>query len=84
VKDQIVGGVVLPPDDAGACPAGTHFNGNYCERDPTYACMPTPAACAGGTLDCTCAGTLCTSQNACGYTCQSTAPGQVNCLCAVP
>jgi hypothetical protein len=83
VSDQVVGGAFLPPDDAGACPPGRHVVGNHCENDPTYSCSKAPTGCVGA-IDCTCAATLCTSQNSCPYQCQSASTEQVNCVCPVP
>lgn len=83
VKDEQVGGMIILPDDNGACPPGRHLEVDICERDPTFACEPKPASC-GASLDCACAGTLCTGQSSCGYKCQGTTTSQVNCLCQTP
>ncbi len=84
VKDQVVGGAIVFPDDAGTCPAGRHFVADHCEQDPTYACAAYPSGCTGLALTCTCAASICTSQSSCSFTCESTSPGQVNCLCQTP
>lgn len=84
VKAQMLGGVFVPADDAGACPPGRHLEGGSCEPDPTFSCAPKPAACGSGALDCTCAADLCTSIQTCGYTCNSTTGDQVDCRCLTP
>jgi hypothetical protein len=84
VKTQQVGGVLIPPDDGGTCPPGRHVEGQSCELDPAFACVPKPSACGGGALSCGCASDVCTSISSCQYQCQSTSADQVNCLCQVP
>ncbi|HEY5375880.1 MAG TPA: hypothetical protein VIK01_19510 [Polyangiaceae bacterium] len=46
---------------------------------PTYACQSKPSACSAS-VDCACAGTAC----AASYNCQSSSPGQIECVQAVP
>ena len=46
---------------------------------PTYVCQPKPSACSA-TVDCACAGTAC----AASYNCQSSSPGQIECVQAAP
>jgi len=46
---------------------------------PTYACQPKPSACSA-TVDCTCAASAC----AASYNCQSSSPGEIECVRAVP
>lgn len=85
VSNQTVGGALIEPNDAGACPTGMHLvpSGGtapgHCEANPTYTCASRPAACAG-TLSCACAGVLCES----GHACQRATEAQVSCVEAVP
>jgi len=79
VSDQTVGGGEPFPDDAGNCPAGTVHAGDRCALPPTYACGSRPAGC-GTTLDCSCAGSLCTGN----YMCSSTGTDLVNCVFDAP
>ncbi len=83
VRDQVVGGALVLPDDAGACPVGRHLTGDRCERDPTFSCAATPAQCSGA-VDCSCAATLCTQQGSCPYQCTSATSTEVECTCPVP
>lgn len=73
------GGAVELPDDAGACPQGSHLTGQVCQADvvETFACKPTPAAC-GDAISCACAG------SACSGTCQSAEYNQIDCVQYVP
>jgi hypothetical protein len=80
---QIEGGVVILPDDAGACPPDTENVGGRCQRLPQFSCVPTPSAC-GATIDCACAGDLCSLLSSCPYVCQGTSGREVQCVCAVP
>jgi hypothetical protein len=84
-RDQVLGGAFIAPDDAGACPPGRHPVADHCENDPTFACVPYPAACASALVfDCSCAASVCTSQSSCPYQCQSATETQVDCICPVP
>jgi hypothetical protein len=79
VRTQTLGGAVLLPTDGG-CPPGTSLSGTTCQRDPTWACAPQPAACSSS-LSCTCAAaTLCTS----GHTCSMPSSNQINCTLLAP
>jgi hypothetical protein len=66
------------PGDAGIadCPSGTEIFGPYCESPPVFGCAPAPNldAC-GGSLECTCAASLCTGKEMCG----SSSVRQVDC-----
>jgi hypothetical protein len=84
VRDQFMGGPYFPVDDAGQCPPGRHPVNGQCVSDPAYACAAMPSTCTGGMLDCSCAGGLCLLQQSCPYQCESTQPGQVNCICLAP
>jgi hypothetical protein len=63
LRYQVEGGACFPPD--GGCPPGRSPAGSCCVADPTYTCMPLPAAC-NGTLSCDCArATLCPTTTLC-------------------
>jgi hypothetical protein len=83
VRDQVMGGAVVLPDDAGGCPSGYYSNGSICERDPSFFCAPLPSGC-NGTVTCGCAGTLCTTQQTCPYQCRNATSNEVDCECDVP
>ena len=76
-----VGGAIITANDAGVCPTGTHPTGidNRCDHDLSYACMPIPAGC-GGTVTCTCAGSLCTTP----HTCMGPSAGVLMCVIEAP
>lgn len=83
VREQVLGGALVLPDDAGMCPPGYQPGDpgtRACVRDPTYRCADRPAACAGGALSCGCAGSLCTGCTMCMGVTDST----INCLCLAP
>lgn len=82
-RNQIEGGVVMLPDDAGVCPAGSENVGGTCRRLPTYHCITIPQAC-GATIDCACAGDFCLLISSCPYVCEGTSGRELHCLCAVP
>ncbi|HEY4105915.1 MAG TPA: hypothetical protein VGM44_18570 [Polyangiaceae bacterium] len=79
VGETTEGGAVEFPDDAGACPEGSHLSGQSCQRDPveTFSCKPAPAAC-NGKIDCACA------SSACSGMCQSAENNQIDCVELVP
>jgi hypothetical protein len=79
VVNQIEGGAVRLPDDAGVCPVGTQNNNGYCEPLPTYRCAPRPAACGSG-LSCECAQSLCDPN----YVCETAAAGAIQCDLQAP
>lgn len=81
VGSGVEGGVLLIPNDAGVCPDGYHVSGNFCQHDLSYACQPMPSAC-NGTLDCTCASTLCPSSG--GYSCQVASASELLCVLLAP
>jgi hypothetical protein len=82
---RTVGGALVGPNDAGACPPGRHLVGDRSENDPTFACVAAPAACASALVfDCSCAASVCTSPSRCPFQCASATETQVECVCAVP
>jgi hypothetical protein len=82
-RNQIEGGAIVLPDDAGVCPSGRENVGGTCRRLPTYFCHAIPAAC-GPSIDCACAGDYCLLLSSCPYMCQGTSGRELRCLCAVP
>jgi hypothetical protein len=84
VRDQVQGGAVIFPNDAGVCPAGLHMWGDQCINDPTYFCVEKPALCENQPLSCSCAGVLCSSQNSNLYKCVGAAASEVDCEADVP
>jgi hypothetical protein len=79
VREQVQGGAVIVPDDAGMCPGGRVLTGNYCEQAPSYHCAATPPSCSSG-LACACAQSLCSSP----YQCTQASAGMVQCVESVP
>jgi hypothetical protein len=79
VGETAEGGAVELPDDAGACPEGSHSSGQICQRDPVeiFSCKAAPAAC-NGKITCACA------SSACSGTCQSAEKNQIDCVELVP
>jgi hypothetical protein len=81
VTQGIEGGALVLESDAGTCPAGTHPAStsqlSACLRDPSYSCMPIPAAC-DSKVACPCVGSLCDGS------CQSATSAQVTCIELVP
>ncbi len=78
VRTLVIGGALMPPDDAGACPSGWIPDpdaGLPCRRPYSWACVARPAACA--TLACGCVGSLC-------VTCESAVGSEVHCVTPVP
>jgi hypothetical protein len=79
VASGVAGGVVVRVDDAGTCPSGYHPTGiGSCTQDLAYACMTIPAGCSG-TVNCTCASSLCA-----GRMCDGLADGVLACVDLVP
>lgn len=84
ISNQTVGGPLIEPNDAGACPTGMHpvpsggTESRHCEANPTYTCASRPPAC-GGTMSCACAGALCES----GHACQGATEAQISCVEAI-
>lgn len=79
VKKQLNGGAAHLVDDAGACPPGSHAQGNFCAADPVYDCETRPASC-GASFDCSCTSTICTG----GYQCEGTTPNEIDCVLNAP
>src|SRR5450755_4681210 len=81
VTQGIEGGALVLESDAGTCPAGTHPAStsqlSACLRDPSYSCMPIPAA-SDSKVACPCVGSLCDGS------CQSATSAQVTCIELVP
>ena len=77
LRQRTLGGVFLPPDDAGMCPVGRHVEGSSCVADYSYRCVARPTCAAA---DCACLGTLCPSSFMCRgaeaslLTCEQLAP----------
>jgi hypothetical protein len=87
VSDQVVGGAVIVPDDAGMCPAGriptTRGALTTCVQEPAYHCELLPGACSAGGLalsPCSCDPTICPP----AFTCSLPSPTLVQCVEAVP
>jgi hypothetical protein len=74
VVDQVHGGALIAPDDAGMCPSGRVLAGSVCESPPSYQCAATPASCASG-LSCSCATSLCSNP----YQCTQASAATVHC-----
>jgi hypothetical protein len=79
VMNQVEGGAVVPPNDAGMCTGTDVLLNGMCDPPPSYRCAPAPTTCSGG-LDCTCAQPLCNAN----YTCQSASAGLVQCFLQAP
>jgi hypothetical protein len=89
VEDQTSGGALIPPDDAGDCPAGRVVADagmtRICQAEPTFHCAVLPSACAtapGSTAiaHCTCAPLLCSGEGMCS----DVTPTLVECLLLAP
>jgi hypothetical protein len=89
VSDQVLGGVVIRPDDAGMCPAGRipSVGGalTTCVQAPVYHCATLPGACfpQGGAAPspCVCDPSICPG----GFNCSlGSATATVQCLELVP
>ena len=53
VAYRTVGGAVIAPADAGACPPNAHLEGQTCMANFAYQCVAQPG-CPAGQIDCTC------------------------------
>jgi hypothetical protein len=91
VRDLILGGPLVlseqGPDGGPVGPTGYHVNAtapSQCERDPSFACIETPAACVGQGLSCACGDVVCSSQNSCPYRCTGATTNEIDCECDVP
>jgi hypothetical protein len=79
VMDQMEGGALHPPSDAGTCPDGDVLTGSSCSPAPTYTCKTTPSSCSAA-LSCSCAQSLCDE----GFQCMSAKDSQVGCYLLAP
>ncbi len=77
VRQRVLGGAFLQPDDAGMCPAGRHREGDSCVADYSYRCAARPACT---TVDCACLGSLC----AASYMCRGAEASLLTCELLAP
>ncbi len=86
VEHEVLGGALIPPDDAGQCPAGRVIlpNAIGCSLPPTFDCAPLPGACfppgAIAPSHCVCAPSLCSS----GEQCTNVSPTLMRCALLAP